>query len=104
VYLKRSVMPEVSQAASARSLWSEIEARAGEVCVDDIHRNWRYGLNYYSVTPLPDCEQQPRPLAVRQTEGQPPHVAPTALVDRTQPGRTLLERSLPGDIISPFRN
>lgn len=93
-YLKQSAMPEVNREASARSLWNEIGSRAGEVCVDAIHRNWRYGLNYYSVTPLPDCEQQPRPLAVRQTDGQPPHVAPAALVDR----------SVPGGIISPFRN
>ena len=93
VYLKHSTMPEVNRAASARSLWSEIETRAGEVCVAAIHRNWRYGLNYYSVTPLPDCEQQPRPLAVRQTVGQPPHVA-----------AALVERSVPGGIIAPFRN
>jgi 4-amino-4-deoxy-L-arabinose transferase-like glycosyltransferase len=98
VYLKRSAMPEVNQAASARNLWSEIGARAGEVCVDAIHRNWRYGLNYYSVTPLPDCEQQPRPLVVRQTGGQPPHVAP-----HLAPA-ALVDRRLPGGIISPFRN
>jgi hypothetical protein len=72
--------------------------RAGDVCVDEIRRNWRYGLNYYSVTPLPDCEQQPRPLAVRQTGSQPPHVAPHPTA------AALVERSVPGAIISPFQN
>jgi 4-amino-4-deoxy-L-arabinose transferase-like glycosyltransferase len=98
VYLKRSAMPEVNQAASARGLWNEIGMRAGDVCVDEIRRNWRYGLNYYSVTPLPDCEQQPRPLAVRQTGSQPPHVAPHPTA------AALVERSVPGAIISPFQN
>ena len=24
--------------------------------METLHRNWRYGLNYYSVEPLPDCK------------------------------------------------
>jgi 4-amino-4-deoxy-L-arabinose transferase-like glycosyltransferase len=94
VYLKYSAMPEVNRAASARGLWSEIGTRAGDVCVDAIRRNWRYGLNYYSVTPLPDCDQQPKALVVRQIGGEPPHVGPSALV----------EGSAAGGRIAPFGN
>jgi len=31
-------------------------------------------LNYYSVTPLPDCSQAPRPLQVWQEPGHAPLV------------------------------
>jgi hypothetical protein len=35
-------------------------------------------LNYYSVTPLPDCAADPRPLEIRQAANQPPHLAASA--------------------------
>jgi 4-amino-4-deoxy-L-arabinose transferase-like glycosyltransferase len=71
-YLRRAVAPEVNRTLSARDLWSQIAGRAGEVCVEGVDRNWRYGLNYYSVTPLPECSVQPRPSHV--IPGRPPHV------------------------------
>jgi 4-amino-4-deoxy-L-arabinose transferase-like glycosyltransferase len=39
----------------ARPIWRQIASRADQACADDLPRNIRYGLNYYSVTPLPDC-------------------------------------------------
>ncbi|MGA2274529.1 MAG: glycosyltransferase family 39 protein [Bryobacteraceae bacterium] len=72
LYLKRDVMPEVDRVASARPLWLRVSARADRVCVEPIHRNWRYGLNYYSVVPLPDCPAAGRPLHVLQAPGGPP--------------------------------
>ena len=76
LWLKVSALPEVDRRASSRSLWREIGARRGEVCIQAVNRNTRYGLNYYSDEPLPDCVQEPRPLAVRQNSGEPPYVAP----------------------------
>ena len=73
-YLKRATAPELDRAASARTLWRQIAARAGEVCIDNLNRNWRYGLNYYSVTPLPECSAQAQPLWVRQAPGAPPRM------------------------------
>jgi len=72
LYLKRDVMPEVDRVASARPLWLRVSAQADRACVETIHRNWRYGLNYYSVVPLPDCPAADRPLHVFQTPGRPP--------------------------------
>jgi 4-amino-4-deoxy-L-arabinose transferase-like glycosyltransferase len=69
-YVKRATVPELDRAASARTLWREIEGRAGDVCIDNIQRNWRYGLNYYSVTPLAECSEQPKRLWVgRRRDG-----------------------------------
>jgi 4-amino-4-deoxy-L-arabinose transferase-like glycosyltransferase len=76
VWLKRVDAPEIDRAASVRGLWREIEGRSNKVCVDSMSRSWRYGLNYYSVTPLPDCPAQPRPLEIKQAAGRPPYVAP----------------------------
>ena len=72
VVLKLIDLPVIDRAASARPLWREIAGERDRVCVGNMHRNWRYGLNYYSVTPLPDCSQSQRPLQVEQTPGQPP--------------------------------
>jgi len=74
IYVKLAAAPELNRVGSARLLWQEIADRAGEVCVDNIDRRWRYELNYYSVTPLPECSEQARPLRLVQAGGAPPHV------------------------------
>jgi 4-amino-4-deoxy-L-arabinose transferase-like glycosyltransferase len=71
-YLSVTVLPEVDRQVTARPLWREVAADSAGVCVDDIHRNWRYGLNFYSVTPLPECGKSRRPLRIEQTPGFPP--------------------------------
>ncbi|MGP8243921.1 MAG: ArnT family glycosyltransferase [Bryobacteraceae bacterium] len=74
VYWKTAFLPEVDRTASARPIWRRIAPVADQVCVDNIHRNWRYGLNYYTVTPLPECSVQARPLHIQQIPGQPPQL------------------------------
>jgi len=66
------VMPQVDAVASARPLWTVIAAESDRVCVEPIHRSWRYGLNYYSIAPLPDCAAAPRPIHIAQQPGRPP--------------------------------
>jgi 4-amino-4-deoxy-L-arabinose transferase-like glycosyltransferase len=74
--LKRADLPAIDRAVSARPIWREIAGQRDRVCVANMHRSWRYGLNYYAVTPLPDCSRSPRPLEVRQAPGQPPVLQP----------------------------
>ena len=62
IYIKLVSFPAIEVGYSARPLWRRIAGSAANVCVEEIPRNWRYGLNYYSVTPLPDCGQTPRSL------------------------------------------
>jgi 4-amino-4-deoxy-L-arabinose transferase-like glycosyltransferase len=73
-YVKATVVPELNQRVSARDLWEQVSWRAGEVCVDGLESAWRYGLNYYSVTPLPECSERPTAWRVRQEPGKPPHL------------------------------
>ncbi len=54
IYLIHSTVPAIDRQASARPLWIELKSVPG-VCIDNLNRSWRYGLNYYSITPLPDC-------------------------------------------------
>ncbi len=70
VYLK----VEIGRKTFARGLWNDIAPRAAETCIANLDRNWRYGLNYYSVTPLPDCAAQPRPFEIHQDAGGAIHV------------------------------
>ncbi len=98
VYLKRTAAPELDRTVSARALWREISGRADEVCVGQIERNWRYGLNYYSGTPLPECSDDPRPWSVRQSPGKPPNLA-AALPAGIPP----VDLHTPGVVTFPFR-
>ena len=98
VYLKRVAAPELDRTVSARTFWREISSRANEVCVDQIERNWRYGLNFYSGTPLPECSVQPRPWRVRQSPGQPPNLAAA-----TPAAISPVDLHPPGVVTFPFR-
>ncbi len=95
-YVKQAALPQVERMVAARTLWRQISGRAGEVCIDKIERDWRYGLNYYSVSPLPECAAQPKALRVIQNPGQPPHLAPA-------PERPV-DLVSPSVVTSPFRN
>lgn len=75
VYLKTTAMPQVDRLATSRALWSEVAAHSTETCVENIDRNWRYPLNYYSIEPLPECSAQPRPIHIFQIPGQPPRIS-----------------------------
>jgi 4-amino-4-deoxy-L-arabinose transferase-like glycosyltransferase len=79
LYLKITALPAIDTAVSARSLWSEVKNRRDQVCVGDIHRAWRYGLNYYSIDPLPACEAQPKPLQIVQDGAGPARPAPSTV-------------------------
>lgn len=74
IVLKLIGLPAVDRWYSARPLWRQIRDQRDRVCIATMHRTWRYGLNYYSVTPLPDCSQSPLPLEVRQEPRRPPEV------------------------------
>jgi 4-amino-4-deoxy-L-arabinose transferase-like glycosyltransferase len=58
-YLKVRMFPALDQVVSARPQWLLIRDAPDEYCAGDLHRNHRYGLNYYTRTPLPTCESQP---------------------------------------------
>jgi 4-amino-4-deoxy-L-arabinose transferase-like glycosyltransferase len=73
--LKLIDLPAVDRWYSARPLWLEIASERDRVCVASMHRSWRYGLNYYSVTPLPDCSEPALPIQIRQEPGRPPELA-----------------------------
>jgi len=73
--LKIVALPAINRVYSARPLWRQIAAERDRVCIASLRRSWRYGLNYYSVTPLPACSESPRPIEVRQAPGEPPRLA-----------------------------
>lgn len=81
LFLKATAFPAIDSAYSARPLWREISDRRDQVCIGEMHRSWRYGLNYYSVTPLPDCSDQPRPFELRQDGADRGRPAPPHLIE-----------------------
>jgi 4-amino-4-deoxy-L-arabinose transferase-like glycosyltransferase len=74
VYLKLAV----GRKAFARELWTKVESRAPQTCVGRLERGWRYGLNYYSVNPLPDCAVEARRFRIEQVEDRIPEVNDSA--------------------------
>jgi len=75
-YLKTLATPELDRSVSARGLWRQIGSRASEVCIGNVKRDWEYGLNYYSITPLPDCDKAPRALQVLPAAGGRAYLRP----------------------------
>ncbi len=86
-FVRVSAAPVLDQVVSARGLWRRIESRKNEVCIDRLHRAWRYGLAYYAGAPVPDCSSRPLPLRIDQEPDALPKILPN-------PGATLAP--LPG--------
>ena len=99
LFVKQSAAPKVDAMASARGLWRQIADRAGDICIANLERNWVYGLNYYSVTPLPECKARPRPLWLLQSPGQAPRLAPAPASRQAR-----VDPALPNVVLSPFRS
>ena len=59
LWIKIDTLPFADEAATARPIWRQVQPVSDRICVKDIPRDWRYGLNYYSEKPLPDCWQAP---------------------------------------------
>jgi 4-amino-4-deoxy-L-arabinose transferase-like glycosyltransferase len=67
--------PVLDERVSARGFWREtVEPRRADVCFDELHRAWRYGLNFYAIDPIPDCATDAKPIRIRQRNGQPPEI------------------------------
>jgi 4-amino-4-deoxy-L-arabinose transferase-like glycosyltransferase len=79
VFLKITSLPVIDERVSARPLWREVVWRRDQVCVESMHRRYRYGINYYSVAPLPDCNDVPRPIHIVESAGNPPNLKSPAL-------------------------
>ena len=75
IYLKAQSAGELDRRASARTVWRQVAARPGDVCVAGLSRNTLYSLNYYSETPLPACSAQPRKLQLRQNPSGTPYLS-----------------------------
>jgi hypothetical protein len=73
--LKAAVFPALDEAAGARPLWLLIEPRREEICIGDVPRHVRYGLQYYSQGRLPDCSAMPQAF---QVEFDPPRIVPNS--------------------------
>jgi 4-amino-4-deoxy-L-arabinose transferase-like glycosyltransferase len=74
IAIELRTFPELDRVASARPLWQTIAPIRDRVCVARLHRSLRYGLNYYSVVPLPDCREEPREVEINQEPGEVPRL------------------------------
>jgi 4-amino-4-deoxy-L-arabinose transferase-like glycosyltransferase len=75
VYLKARTIEDLDHMASSRALWLELRPLADSTCIGAIGDAWRFGLNYYSGTPLPDCSVEARPRRLIQIPGQRPSIS-----------------------------
>lgn len=72
VFFKAWVYPRLESTYSARYVWRKIERRQYETCIEDISRNWIYGLNFYSERPLPPCSSGKFPVRLVPGEARRP--------------------------------
>ncbi|MGH9627050.1 MAG: hypothetical protein ACRD7E_01610, partial [Bryobacteraceae bacterium] len=90
LHLKLTTYPVIDELVSARALWDRIEPQRGDVCVENIHRNWKYGLNFYAGERLPDCSEADTKL--RLVPG--PHSRPE-IVGKPEPRTSASDRPDP---------
>ena len=88
---------DVDRQASARTLWHQVSPMASDTCVSGLSRNSLYSLNYYSVTPLPECALVPRRIQVRERPGGTPYLFDTKTSHTVDP-------AVFGSVPSLFRN
>ena len=55
VYVKRTTFPMLDDRVSVRAFWRANQTRAAEACLDNVRRDWVYGLNYYAGHALAEC-------------------------------------------------
>ncbi|MBL0156613.1 MAG: glycosyltransferase family 39 protein [Bryobacterales bacterium] len=75
LFIKLSAAPVLDELVSSRGLWRKVVAVGEPVCVESLHRSMRYGLNYYTVKPLPDCSADGARVRIEQRPGGIPRVA-----------------------------
>jgi hypothetical protein len=92
LYVKLTALPAVDQAASARPLWNRVRVQREDTCVETLNRALRYGLNYYSITPLPDCAQAPKSYRIRQAARQEAQVVASEPASPSSPDGSGLPR------------
>jgi 4-amino-4-deoxy-L-arabinose transferase-like glycosyltransferase len=67
-YFKITVLPELDQRYSVREFWRANAAEiARDACVQDVRRDWVYGLNYYAQRSLPPCKGNEPRITVRDS-------------------------------------
>jgi 4-amino-4-deoxy-L-arabinose transferase-like glycosyltransferase len=77
LFVKLSVAPVLGEIVSSRGLASKVSRNVAEACIETLHRNYRYGLDYYLNQTLPLCQDAPRRgLAIIQEPSRLPRVAP----------------------------
>lgn len=61
VWVKLTVFPSIDRTVSPRSMFQSVKPGAF-VCAANMPRAWRYGLNYYFDSAIPDCKSAPERL------------------------------------------
>lgn len=74
IFLKTAIYGRLDAAASARPLWQSVASSRSELCVQDLHRAWRYGLNFYAHGVVVDCATERKPVRIVGGEGRLPLV------------------------------
>ncbi len=72
--IKKADYPVLDALASARQLYREVKLSGTTPCVASLHRGYRYGLNYYTGTPLADCAENEAGPRIEQAPGERPRV------------------------------
>jgi 4-amino-4-deoxy-L-arabinose transferase-like glycosyltransferase len=77
LFVKLSAAPVLGEIVSARGLARRVAPNAADTCVDTLHRNYRFGLDYYLKRELPSCDAAPSMrFRISQEPGRLPQISP----------------------------
>lgn len=77
MFVKLSAAPVLGEVVSARGLARRLAGKTDAACVEQLHRNYRYGLDYYLRRELPACHSAPSSrFAITQEPRRLPRIVP----------------------------
>lgn len=66
-YIQRTAYPVLDEIVSTRRVAARVRPHLGNICTQDIHRDTRYGLDFYLRQPLPECGKAPARVRLVQS-------------------------------------
>jgi 4-amino-4-deoxy-L-arabinose transferase-like glycosyltransferase len=63
-FLKSHMFPVLDRSVSTRHAWTRLAPCADRLCTENIHRQYQYGLRYYSGEVIPTCPARGKNVAI----------------------------------------
>lgn len=76
IFIQHSAYPVLDELVTSRRLAQRVRPHLGRICMENVHRATRYGLNFYLRAPLPLCGDAPVAVKLSESPAGLPQIEP----------------------------